>query len=236
MASTPWIPLAVIGVGILLLATPAAAFTADFGGPTWEYAATEITVEDGDVVLPDPLEIPGPVYIEGIVCTDETRSCALERHVHEQGELTVPAEAFRRTPYEYVRIEGEILEATHEIENGTAVLSHEEVDPATAVRRSSGAYDFVHPAYRAAIEDGETTAEVPLETPRVITRNPETPDEQFFYVYETDAPNPGEYEPSPGQRALQWGIALIGFTLGLILVLFGQRMRIRRKEWYQQLS
>lgn len=234
MAPQVTLPIVLVVLGVGLLASPIAVFHADIGEPEWEYAAVEIVIEGDTMTIPDAAEIPGDPYIDNIVCTDATRSCAVEQYINADGDLAVGDASFTRTPYQYAIIDDVIVEAAYYEEDGVTYLTHEEADPNDAVRRSSASYERAHPAYRAAIEEGSTTANQWVETPQVITVDPNTPDERFYYVYEVRSPSPGDYEPTFGDRALTWTLSIIGFVAGLGLVLHGQVMRIRRQEWYRQ--
>lgn len=223
-------------LGIALLIAPVAIFQAGIGEPTWEYGAAEIAVEDDGIHLPDAEAIPGRVYIDNIVCTDEVRACALERHVREEGGLPVAAATFRRVPYGYVSFDDGIVATATAERDGTTYLTHEPVEPRAALRNSSIAYDRSHPAYRAAVDRGEATATTWIETPMVVTKAPQEPGEAFYYVYEIHSPGPGNLEPNTAERVVPWLLAIISFLVGLGLVLHAQRRRIRREQWYQEVD
>ena len=229
MSSSQLVPLVMFFIGATLLAAPAGIVWTDIGAPTYEYEAVEIEVEEGEVSWPTGADIGGATHLENIVCLDETRSCALERHVYEEGSLAVEATGFWREPYSFAYLDGSFYEVTHSTDNGTTLLDHEPVSAPTALRLSSTTYEAAHPTYRAAVGAGTTTADHPLETPHVITTNAETEEEAYYLVSEAASPGPGEHTPGWGDRFVTLALSVASFLLGLTLLTRAERIRSLRR-------
>lgn len=78
-------PELLIGLGVLLLLSPAAVPVVAIGEPTYEYEAVQLSYDDGEFDLPPRLATPGRFHVDNIACVGGGRTCALERRIHEAG-------------------------------------------------------------------------------------------------------------------------------------------------------
>lgn len=225
MVSTDHLALLLIGVGVVLVASPVAVFSADIGAPTYEYEATELSHEDGSFDIPPVLTTT--FSIENIACVGESRACKLERNVYEQGRLPVEDAGVDARYYEFVYLNDSFYRTETVEENGTVSLTHEPVTADTAIRRSSTTYGIAEPSYQTAVDSGHVTTTARLERGAIITKNADSPNEQFYYVYATRTPGAGEHGPGLSGQLLTYGLAGVGLLGGLALVGRGQRIRVR---------
>lgn len=240
VSADTWIRIT-IGIGVVLLASPAAIFGYGIGEPTYEYQSFEIEPEADDFGVPErATDFPAPFYIDNIVCLDETRSCLTEQYIHEEGQLPVDASIQRlhgaddttehvyieRSPYRYAYLNDSFYRVEEVVDDGDTYLTHESVSPAAAFRRSSVSYSVADPALQEAVDEGDVTTTAELETPRVVVEGPESDTERFHYVHVTSSPGGNMHGPSLGDRLLTYGLSMISFLTGLGLVLRGQRKRI----------
>lgn len=113
-------------------------------------------------------------------------------------------------------------------ENGTTQLTHDAVSRETALRQSSSRYEAAPSAFRRAVDAGSATTTAELDAPQIVATGTEDVDEQFHYVYVASAPS-GSEEPDLVDRFRSVGLAVVGFGAGLVLVIRGQTMRLRRQ-------
>lgn len=230
MVSADRLALLLIGVGIVLTASPVAVVSADIGAPTYEYRASELSYEDGTLQYSD--QIPFSTFsIDAIACVGESRACKLERHVHENGRVAVEDADAVRGYYEFVFLDGSFYRPVTTRENGTVYLTHEPVRADFALRAASVSYDSAESAYRRAVDEGHVTVTSTerLEMRKVVSKESERGDRTVYYVYATKMPPAGGHTASVGEKLTTYGLSIAGFLVGLALIGYGQRMRVRAR-------
>ena len=219
--------LLLIGVGVVLTATPAAVFSADIGEPTYTFEATEISHEDGAFSYGPQIPI-STFRIDNFACVGGSRSCEIERYIHENGAIPVENTDWLSRYYEFAYIDGAFYRAETREENSTTYLTHERVSAAIAFRNSSTSYSIAAPAYQRAVDQGHATTTEPLDAPVIIAKDTDTDAHRFYYLYPAKTPPAGRHGPGLDDRIKTYGLSATAFLTGLALILRGQRIRVRR--------
>jgi len=215
-----WTPYLRILFGILLLTTPALWQPgADYATVT--YHATEVEYTDDYLRLGEGA-LTG--QIQGLACygLDESRYCALETYVGQNGPITVRHTEYALPRAEFVAAGGLYRPvANRSAENVT--LGLESVTPETVLGElARPAAELSDPA-REALRTGErVTVRASVERlnrrerrpARFVARN-----DSYYLLRSTDTAHDGAESP------LETPVKVGAFALGLWLVLRGQSMR-----------
>lgn len=237
MVPTPSRPALTIALGVLLLVNPFYVDALHLDQPnSYRYESTEVTYES-DGINATPAMVNGGVDGDVACLSDQhpSRACAVERAIHERGNLTAPVSwgrfisEFGPLGYEYAYVNDSFYRAVHREEPGGTVLTLNRTPADEAM--GDVATPLLHASrdVRRAVETGSVETRRELDGANQLWED----DGDYYVVYEARSHT---YGPSTYREKVQFGrvletsLSVLGVAVGFVLVLRGQRRRVER-EW-----
>jgi len=219
----------VIALGFVLLLNPHVVGAYDIGDPDhYHYESSQVTFyPNGTVDGPDGVQD----LDSQVACLEElpTRSCAIEIAVYENGGATFdgPRDMFLQSSYSYVYLHGEGFFEPAAVPSGdTTHYDLERASRTEALAAVSTQIQRASDGTKTAIREGSVDTSDPIEDAHELIKS----GGQYYVVYPTSSEvvsasaAVGAGERGAGVVVMQWILGIVGAGL----ILYGQRLRVRR--------
>lgn len=225
-----------IALGVLLLVNPLYVDALHLDQPnSYRYEATEVTYGPDGIDATPAIRNGG--VDDDVACLSDnypSRACAVERAIHERGNLTAPVSwgsfvsEFGPLGYRYAYVNDSFYGVENRERGDETVLTLNRTPAGEAMDEIAAPLLYASPEVREAVETGSVETRRELDGANQLWSD----GGNYYVVYEAQSHvhGPGTYQQKVRSgRVLERAVALVGIAVGLLLVLRGQRRRVERE-------